>query len=107
MKINYSFRHMDSSERAKAHTSSKLERLARLEDREMVIDVVFSQEKLNINAEFRVVSDHGIVVISETRQDLFEAIDVGVDKLDQVISREKGKRKNHKGQPGLSSQEIV
>jgi len=106
VKVTFTFRHMDSSDRAKAHTSDKLERLARFEDREMAIDVVFSTEKHEVSAEFKVTGDHGTFMVSETRNDLFEAIDVAVDKLDQVLSRDKAKRKHHKGNPGLPPQDL-
>ncbi len=106
MKITYTFRHMDASDRAKNHTSEKLERLERFEDREMAIDVVFTAQKFEVEAEFKVTGAHGSFVVTETRPDLFEAIDVGVDKLDQVLSRDKAKRKHHKGQQGTTPHEL-
>jgi ribosomal subunit interface protein len=102
MKITYTFRHMDASDRAKTHTSEKLERLSRFEDREMAVDVVFSQEKFEVDAEFKVTGAHGSFVVSERRTDLYEAIDVAVDKLDQVLARDKDKRKHHKGHQGTT-----
>jgi len=97
---------MDASDRAKTHTSEKLERLARFEDREMAIDVVFSAEKFEVEAEFKVTGAHGHFVVTETRTDLFEAIDVAVDKLDQVLSRDKAKRKHHKGNQGTTPHDL-
>lgn len=105
MKITYAFRHMDASDRIRNHTGEKLEKLERFEDREMTIDVVFSAEKFHRIAEFHVNGDYGPVVLSETREDMFEAIDVGVDRLDQVLAREKEKRKHHKGSTPLSAVE--
>ena len=78
MKSTYTFRHMDASDRARAHTDDKLGRLERFEDREMAVDVVFTTEKHEITAEFKVSGAHGSFVVSETRTDLFEAIDVAV-----------------------------
>jgi ribosome-associated translation inhibitor RaiA len=49
---------------------------------------------------------HGSFVVSETRTDLFEAIDVAVDRLDQVLSRDKAKRKHHKGGQGSTPHEM-
>jgi len=106
MKINYSFRHMDASDRIRTHTGEKLEKLERFEDREMSIEVVFSAEKFHRTAEFRVSADHGTFVLSETREDMFEAIDVGVDRLDQVMAREKAKRKHHKGAATLKAEDL-
>jgi ribosomal subunit interface protein len=106
MKVTYTFRHMDASDRAKAHTKDKLERLARFEDREMSVDVVFTTEKHEVSAEFKVAGAHGTFMVSETRPDLFEAIDVAVDKLDQVLSRDKDRRKHHKGNQGTTPQDL-
>lgn len=106
MKITYTFRHMDASDRAKKHTASKLERLSRFEDREMAIDVVFTTSRFEVQAEFKVTGAHGHFVVSETRTDLFEAIDVGVDKLDQVLARDKAKRKHHKGQQSTTPHDL-
>ena len=105
MKITYTFRHMDASDRAKAHTAEKLERLQRFEDREMAVDVVFTTHKFEVSAEFKLTGAHGSFVVIETRADLFEAIDVAVDKLDQVLSRDKAKRKHHKGNQGTTPHE--
>ena len=106
MKITYTFRHMDASDRAKSHTTDKLERLERFEDREMAVDVVFTAEKFEVEAEFKVSGAHGHFVVTETRPDLFEAIDVAVDKLDQVLSRDKAKRKHHKGHQSTTPHEL-
>lgn len=106
MKSTYTFRHMDASDRARAHTDEKLGRLERFEDREMAVDVVFTTEKHEITAEFKVTGAHGSFVVSETRNDLFEAIDVAVDRLDQVLSRDKAKRKHHKGGQGTTPHEM-
>lgn len=106
MKITYTFRHMEPSDRAKNHTGEKLERLERFEDREMAVDVVFTAEKFEVQAEFKVSGAHGQFVVTETRTDLFEAIDVAVDKLDQVLSRDKAKRKHHKGNQGTTPHDL-
>jgi putative sigma-54 modulation protein len=97
MKIDFTFRHMDSSERLKSHTSEKLERLARFEDREMNVHVTFGNEKYNSFVEFQVNGTSGMFVSSEVRQDMHEAIDLAVDKLDRQLARDKDKRKRHKG----------
>jgi len=106
MKITYTFRHMEASDRAKDYTGDKLERLQRFEDQEMAVDVVFTTLKFEISAELKLTAAHGNFMVSETRADLFEAIDVAVDKLDQVLSRDKAKRKHHKGNQGSTPHEL-
>lgn len=97
MKIDFTFRQMDSSERLKRHTSEKLDRLTRFEDREMSVHVTFSVEKYNKTVEFQITGSHGSFVSSEVREDMYEAIDLAVDKMDRQLARDKEKRKHHKG----------
>lgn len=104
MRINFTFRHMDSSEALKDHASSKLARLERFEDGEMAVETVFSVEKFQKIAEFKVSGDNGTFLQTETREDMFEAIDVAVDKLDRQLSRAKAKRKHHKGGAPLAAE---
>jgi len=106
MQITYTFRHMEPSDRAKSHCDDKLTRVERFEDREMAVDVVFTAQKFEVEAEFKVTGAHGHFVVSETRADLFEAIDVAIDKLDQVLSRDKAKRKHHKGNQGTTPHDL-
>lgn len=96
MQITYAFRHMDTSDRAKEHTANKLGRLSRLEDGEMSVDVVFTAEKQDYRAEFRVNDRSGNFIIGETRSDLFEAINVAVDRLDQTVSERKARLKDRR-----------
>lgn len=96
MKIDFTFRQMDSSEGLKGHTASKLERLGRFEDQEMVVHVTFGIEKYNKCVELQVNGAHGTLVSSEKREDMYEAIDLAVDKLDRQLSRQKSKRKQRR-----------
>ncbi len=97
MKITFTFRHMDSSDALKEHTASKLERLSRFEDRELSIAVTFTTEKFHKSVEFQVTNASSTFVAGETRDDMYEAIDLAIDKLDRQLSRDKSKRKHHKG----------
>ena len=106
MRINFTFRHMDSSEALKDHASAKLSRLERFEDREMAIDAVFSMEKFQKTAEFKVSGAHGTFLQTETRDDMFEAIDIAIDKLDRQLARSKERRKHHKGTQGTTPSEF-
>ena len=96
MRIRYTFRHMNTSDRLKAHAAQKLGRIGRFEDREMDVQVTFGVEKHQKSVEFQVSGAHGTFVSHEQRPDMFEAIDLAIDKLDRQLSREKSKRKDHK-----------
>ena len=100
MNISFTFRHIESSETIKEFTTEKLEKLTRYEDREMSVHAIYSMEKYHKTVEFQVHGAHGTFVASETRDEMFEAIDEAISKLDRQLSREKGKRTHHKGLQG-------
>lgn len=100
MKTSFTFRHMDSTEALKNHTLDKLQRLSRYEDHELAIHATFSVEKRHMTVEFSVTANSHTFVCSETREDMYEAIDLAVDKLDRQLRRDKTKRKHHKGHQG-------
>ena len=106
MKVHFTFRHMDSTEALKAHTKEKLERLKRFEETELDVHVIFEVEKFHKTVEFTVTSKGQTFVVSETRGDMYEAIDIGVDKLNRQVSRDKSRRKHHKGHQGAVSEYI-
>ena len=106
MKITYTFRHMDANDTVRDHAADKLVRLERFEDREMAVDTVFTTEKFQKSVEFKVAGAHGTFVVTETRDDMYEAIDVAIDKLDQMLSRDKAKRKHHKGSQSTTPHEL-
>ena len=100
MKISFTFRHMDSTEDLKTVAQDKLGRLSRYEDRELAILVTFSVEKFNKTVELQAIGNGNTFVAHETREDMFEALDLAVDKLDRQLNRDKTKRKHHKGNQG-------
>jgi len=106
MKITYTFRHMDTNDSVKEPAGQQLLRLERFEDREMTIDTVFATDKYQKSVEFRVGGAHGTFVLTETRDDMYEAIDVAIDKLDLMLSRDKAKRKHHKGHTPTTPHEL-
>ena len=104
MKASFTFRKMDGTEAIKQHVMSKLKRLERYEDSEVTVQVTLGMEKIHRSVELHATM-HGQTFISqEKRGDMYEAIDVCVDKLNRQISRKKSKMKHHKGQQSTSPQ---
>jgi putative sigma-54 modulation protein len=106
MKTTFTFRHMDSSADLKAHTEGKLERLERFEDREMTVQVTFEVDNYRKAVEFQCAGSHGTFVSSETTDDMYESIDLAIDKLDRQLARDKEKRKHHKGSVSTSQTDL-
>jgi len=106
MKITFTFRHMDSNQELRDHTSAKLERLERYEDQELSIHAIFSTEKFHRKVEFTAHSNGHDFVSHESADDMFEAIDLAADKLDRQFRREETQRKHHTGQQGAAPHTI-
>ena len=102
MKVNFTFRQMDSTEALKNHTLEKLERLKRYEDQELTVNAIFSIEKFNKTVEFTANGNGHTFVSHETSEDMYESIDLAVDKLNRQLNRVKTKRKHHKGLQGTT-----
>ncbi len=106
MKVHFTFRHMDSTQELKDHTVDKLSKLERYEDREMTVHAIFTTEKHNKQVEFTLNGSGTQFVAHEAREDMYEAIDVAVDKLDRQLNKDKEIRKHHKGSQGSTPQTI-
>jgi len=106
MKASFTFRKMDSTDAIKQHTLAKLKRLERFEDNEVTVHVTFEMDKFHRSVELQATIHGKTFVSTEQRGDMYEAIDVCVDKLNRQISRDKSKRKHHKGQQGSYPQII-
>jgi len=106
MKASFTFRKMDSTDAIKQHTLAKLKRLERFEDSEVTVHVTFEVDKFHRCVELQATIHGRTFVSTEKRGDMYEAIDICVDKLNRQISRSKSKRKHHKGQQGSYPQAI-
>lgn len=106
MKVSFTFRHMDSTEALKNHTLDKLQKLSRYEDRELNIHAVYDMGKIDKSVELQATGSGQTFVASDTREDMYEAIDQAVDKLDRQLNKDKNKRKHHKGAQGTTPNTI-
>ena len=106
MKVSFTFRHMDSSEELKNHALDKLSRFERYEDQTLAVHAIFSVNKFQKSVELQASGNGHTFMSSETREDMYEALDLAVDKLDRQLEREKSKRKHHKGQQGATPEMI-
>jgi putative sigma-54 modulation protein len=104
MKASFTFRKMDSTDAIKQHVMNKLKRLERYEDSEVTVQVTLGVEKIHRSVELHATLHGQTFVSHEKRGDMYEAIDVCVDKLNRQISKKKSKLKHHKGQQPTSSQ---
>jgi putative sigma-54 modulation protein len=97
---------MDSTDAIKQHVLNKLKRLERYEDREVTVQVTLGVEKIHRSVELHATLHGQTFVSQESRGDMYEAIDVCVDKLNRQISKKRSKLRDHKGHQPTSPQVV-
>ena len=101
MQITVTFRHMESSDAVRSYAEEKLSRVKKYIDEPIDAQVVLSvQKKINHRAEVTMVAKGLTMKSVESREDMYAAIDLMVDKIERQLKRYKDKLKNHKGDVG-------
>lgn len=102
MQIAVTFRHMESSDAIRNYVEDKLSRVKKYIDEPIDAQVVLSvQKKINHRAEVTMVAKGLTMKSTETKDDMYAAIDLMVDKIERQLKRYKDKLKRHKGGSGI------
>ncbi len=102
MQIAVTFRHMESSDAVRSYVEEKLARVKKYIEEPIDAQVVLSvQKKINHRAEVTMVAKGLTMKSVESREDMYAAIDLMVDKIERQLKRYKDKLKNHKGDTGI------
>ncbi|NOQ42366.1 MAG: ribosome-associated translation inhibitor RaiA, partial [Desulfuromusa sp.] len=105
MQIAVTFRHMESSDAIRSYVEEKLARVKKYIDEPIDAQVVLSvQRKINHRAEVVMVAKGLTMKSTETKEDMYAAIDLMVDKIERQLKRYKDKLKKHKGGVGVQRQ---
>lgn len=102
MRINFTFRHFDSSEGMKTHASEKIAKLQKYLRAPLDAEVTFSQERHNFRIDVTVTADGHRYAGHETGEDMYASIDLVMDKIDRQVRDAKATatdRKRHS--PGM------
>ena len=91
MKIQTTFKKIETSEFLKTYIEDKLNRLDKLLDTPAMAEVMFRTEKMRNIVEINLVGDHLNVYASEEQENMTAAIDLAVDKLRKQITKNKEK----------------
>lgn len=91
MKIDFSGRGIDITDRIRTFTESKLERLKRLADDIQDVSVTLSVEKYRQKAEIKFHSAKSVFHGAEETSDMFGSIDSVVSKLESQLKKRKNK----------------
>lgn len=95
MSLQFSFRHMDSSEAIKELVTKKMEKLNNLVDYALEFHVTLSADKLQHTAEITCRAEHQSFTAKATTEDLYASIDDTIHKLETQLKKEREKRKGH------------
>ncbi|MCF6265037.1 MAG: ribosome-associated translation inhibitor RaiA [Desulfuromusa sp.] len=102
MQIAVTFRHMESSDAIRSYVEEKLSRVKKYIDEPIDAQVVLSvQKKINNRAEVTMVAKGLTMKSTESKDDMYAAIDLMVDKIERQLKRYKDKLKKHKGGNGI------
>ncbi len=96
MQINITGHRMDVTPAIRAFTEEKFDKLERHFDHITSINVVFDVEKLRQIAEATVFVTKGELHASSESDDLYNAIDTLIDKLDRQLIKHKEKSRKHR-----------
>lgn len=99
MNISITFRHVESTDAIKAHANDKVAKLQKFLRQPMTAKVTLSVETHEQVAEVRVSSGSEHFEAKESSQDMYQAIDKVIHKLERQIQHSKGaqeaKRRRH------------
>ncbi len=99
MRINVTFRHVDSSDALKEYAEQRLKKLKKYIEGPMDVNVVLSVEKFRHTAEV-VISGDGIrAAAKEVQEDMKAAIDLVSDKIEKQLKRYREKLRSKRVTP--------
>lgn len=97
MEITITARHMEVTEAMKDHARKRIEKLPRFYDRIQKVQLTMSVEQKNRQiAELVVSVPHGNdIVVSETAEDMYSALDLMMSRTERQLRKHKEKLKEH------------
>ncbi len=99
MRINVTFRHMEATDALREHAEKRVRRIAKYVHRPVDAHVILSVVKRRHIAEIVFKADRATMTAKEETGDLYSAIDLAGDKLEQRARKHTDKLKSHKLPP--------
>ena len=97
MQIDISFRHMDPSDTLRDYADEKIRRVIRKHIRDdFDAQITLSVEKFRHIAKLHLTYKGISIKCEESSEDMYQSIDLALDKLESQIHRYKGKLRAHK-----------
>jgi len=102
MRINVTFKHMDSSEALKDYVQKRFEKIKKYVDAPMDIKVVLTTEKFRNKAEVIIAANGLRTAAREEQSDMHSAIDLLSDKIETQLKKFKEKQVERGREPKQS-----
>jgi putative sigma-54 modulation protein len=96
MQVNVTFRHMEATDALRQHAERRLRRIGKYVHRPIDAHVILSVVKRRHIAEIILNADRTTLNAKEETDDLYSAIDLAGDKLEQRARKHTEKLKSHK-----------
>jgi putative sigma-54 modulation protein len=96
MRITVTFRHMEATDALRQHAEKRLRRIAKYVHRAVDAHVILSVVKRRHVAEIVLNADRTTLTAKEETGDLYSAIDLAADKIEQRARKHTEKLKSHK-----------
>jgi len=96
MQVSVTGHHVDVTDSLRNHVEEKISKLKRHFDNVTDVHVILTVEKLEQKAEATVQVSGAKLFAEDTKEDMYQAIDSMVDKLDRQIIKHKEKTGSHR-----------
>jgi len=97
MQVSVTFRHIEATDALRVHAERRVERIAKYVHRPIDAHVILSVNKRRHGAEIVLNADRTTLSAKEETGDLYSAIDLAAEKLEQQARKHTSKLKKHKG----------
>jgi len=97
MQVSVTFRHIEATDALRVHAERRVERIAKYVHRPIDAHVILSVNKRRHAAEIVLNADRTTLSAKEETGDLYSAIDLAAEKLEQQARKHTSKLKQHKG----------
>jgi putative sigma-54 modulation protein len=97
MKFDFVFKHMSTSEAVVDYASARLEKLHKFEMKPVHAHWIFSVQRHEQTAEVILSGPHVRFQAKATCDDMYEAIDLAVQKVAKQLAKRKSRVVEHKG----------
>ncbi|MCB0406151.1 MAG: ribosome-associated translation inhibitor RaiA [Bdellovibrionales bacterium] len=99
--IEVTFRNIEATEAIRTFTIQRLERLHKYVTYTLKIHVLLEVEKKEHRAEVTCHAEHKELVSTGTSANLYESIDMAVDRMEKQLRKERDKKKGHHTAHGI------